>query len=865
MALSPMMQHYLQIKKENEGTIVFYRLGDFYEMFFEDAELVSRELSLTLTGKECGLSERAPMCGVPYHSVDSYIARLIAKGYKVAICEQMEDAANAKGLVSRAVTRIITPGTVIGGEMLDESKNNFICSMYVSDTNIALSFCDVSTGELLITEVPRKEEETVLERELIKFQPREILFNDQAVNLKHLAEFLREKMPCIVNLIEDEVYDFEGCSNFITSQFEKGSINDLGLESKNDIVYSLGALFDYLKKTQKTKLKQISLPEFYSEDQFMCIDLNTRRTLEIVETMRTKEKKGSLLWVIDKTKTAMGKRLIRSWIERPLVNPVRITKRQDAVEELFSNVILMDELAINLSGFHDLERLIAKVSYGSANARELKSLSFTISKLPAIKNNLKDVSSVILKKIYTRLDPLKDLQILIDTSIVESPSLTLKTGKIICDGFNLELDSLRKDSTGAKELVAEIEDSERKKTNIPKLKVGYNKVFGYYIEVSNSYKDKVPARYIRKQTLVNCERYITEELKNIEMRVLGAKEKAEQLEAIIFDEVKQKVAAQIDRIKITAKMIASLDALLSLARVARQNNYCRPELSTDGRLILKESRHPVAEQMMDAAPFVPNDAMLDNQDNRIYTITGPNMAGKSTYMRQIAIITLMTQMGSFVPASHAEVSVVDSIFTRIGASDDLASGQSTFMVEMNEVAYILKHATENSLIIFDEIGRGTSTFDGMSIARAVLEYVSKNVRAKTLFATHYHELTALEGIVDGVKNYNIAVKKRGEDIIFLRKILRGGTDDSYGIEVAKLAGLPDEVVKRSREVLDEIESGAIVNERKIVNLDSIGSSEDKKLLQNEVEVLEKLKLVDVNVLTPIEAMSTLFELVKALN
>lgn len=864
--LSPMMKHYLKVKNENEEAIIFYRLGDFYEMFFDDAELVSKELELTLTKRDCGQGKKAPMCGVPYHSVDMYISKLIAKGYKVAICEQVENPADAKGLVSREVTRIVTPGTVMDSDMLDESRNNFLCSIYVGERNIGLSFCDISTGELLVTQILHKDGESALSKELVKFQPTEILVNKKANELAYLVEFINKKMTCMVDPMSDQVYDWDTCCESISSQFNKKSIQELCLEDKEDIVYSLGALFDFLYKTQKTKLKQISLLEFYSEDQFMSIDLNTRRNLEIVETMRNKEKKGSLLWVLDKTKTAMGKRLMRSWLERPLLSPVKIIKRQDAVEELFSDVILMDELAINLTGVHDLERLISKISYGSANARDLKSLSFTLTKIPEIKTNLSKVSSLVLKKIYTRLDSLEDVRLLIDAAIVDEPPLTLKDGDVINEGYNIELDSVRSDAKNAKQIMAELEASEKQKTGISKLKIGYNKVFGYYIEVTNSFKDRVPDRYIRKQTLANCERFITEELKNIEMRVLGAKEKAVQLETLIFNDIRERVATQIDRIQMTAKMIASLDTLLSLARVAKQNNYSRPNVNIEGKLVLKESRHPVAEHMMDGAPFVPNDVTLDLNENRIYTITGPNMAGKSTYMRQVAAITLMTQIGSFVPASYAEVGVVDSIFTRIGASDDLVSGQSTFMVEMNEVAYILKNATQNSLIIFDEIGRGTSTFDGMSIARAVLEYVSNKIRAKTLFATHYHELTALEGVVDGVKNYNIAVKKRGEDITFLRKIVRGGTDDSYGIEVANLAGIPDEVIARSREVLKEIECGTKINLHSPT--DQIELSQNKNpddgFTDVEKEVIEKLRGMDENLLTPIESISILFNLIKKL-
>ena len=607
---------------------------------------------------------------------------------------------------------------------------------------------------------------------------------------------------------------------------------------------------------------QISLLELYNEKQFMHIDLNTKRNLELVETMRNKEKRGSLLWVLDKTKTAMGKRLMRSWIERPLLNETRIVRRQEAVEELLSSVILMDELSITLSGVYDLERLISKISYGTANARELRSLSFTLKKIPDIKKMISNLSSLNIRKINAQLDTLDDVKNLIEFSIVDEPPVLFKDGGIIKKGYNKELDIIRNDFENANDVMASLESQEKEKTGISKLKIGYNKVFGYYIEVTNSFKDKVPENYVRKQTLANCERYITEELKNLEMRVLGAKEKSVQLEQILFEDVRKKVAQNLDRIQKTAKAIATLDVLLSFSKTASQNNYCRPKITTNGKIILKDSRHPVAELLMDGAPFVPNDVMLDKEENRIYTITGPNMAGKSTYMRQVAVITLMAQVGSFVPASVAEIGIVDSIFTRVGASDDLLSGQSTFMVEMNEVAQILKNATSDSLLVLDEIGRGTSTFDGMSIARAVLEYVATEVRAKTFFATHYHEMTALEGVVDGVKNYNIAVKKRGDDITFLRRIVRGGTDDSYGIEVAKLAGLPENIICRAKNILTETES---TQEKMVVKVpaEKIVHQEEKcELNDTEMEVIEKLKKLDVNTLTPIESMTFLFDICK---
>lgn len=864
--LSPMMQQYLKIKEQYPNTILFFRLGDFYEMFFEDAKTASKELELTLTGRDCGQEERAPMCGVPYHSSESYIARLVSKGYKVAICEQMEDPATAKGIVKRDIIRVITPGTVMEGSMLDETKNNFICSLFVRNRKAGVCFCDVSTGELYATQMEEKDLEGSVKNELGRFMPKEILVGGDAVKMKSLPEFIRDRLSTAsVEMLEDDRYQYGLCEETLLKQFEKQSVEQLGLDGKEEAVCCLGALLSYLQETQRTGLERMNLIDVYSGAQFMQLDLNTRRNLELLETMRSKEKKGSLLWVLDQTKTAMGKRLIRTWIEQPLVSCAQIIRRQNAVEELLENVMMRGAVLEQLSGVFDIERLMTRIVYGSANGRELRSLCSTLQKLPELKAALEGAKSAMLSDIYHNMDVMEDIQTLIDRAIVEDPPFSVREGGIIQKGFHEEIDLLRGDMADGKGVIARIEAQEREKTGIPKLKVGYNRVFGYYIEVTNSYKDQVPENYIRKQTLTNCERYITQELKDLEGRILGAKDRAVQLEYQVFDDVRRQVAGQLSRVQQTARAIARLDVLCSFAQVAEQNSYCRPLVNLDGKIMLRESRHPVVEALLNGAPFVPNDVTLDLHDNRVAIITGPNMAGKSTYMRQTALIVLMAQIGSFVPAASAEIGIVDSIFTRVGASDDLASGQSTFMVEMNEVAHILKNATNRSLLVLDEIGRGTSTFDGMSIARAVLEFVAdkRKLGAKTLFATHYHELTALEKMISGVKNYNIAVKKRGDDITFLRRIVPGGADDSYGIEVAKLAGIPDWVVSRAKQVLKELENG----DRPVEDTPSIKKREEIQqqislIPSGENLVVEKLRQLDVNTLTPIEAMNALFELWK---
>lgn len=861
--LSPMMKQYFEIKEKNKDSILFFRLGDFYEMFFDDAKLASRELDLTLTGRDCGQKERAPMCGVPFHSCESYIARLVQKGYKVAICEQTEDPAKAKGLVKRDIIRVITPGTVIESGMLDEGKNNFISSAFMANKKIGLSFCDISTGELFITEISGEDLQDQLQDQLISYNPREILIGGEIVNFKTLPNFIKEKLSASVEMLTDDEFGYSICLDAMKNQFKENDVNSI--KDKKEMVSSVGALLSYLKVTQITGYERINTFEVYNENQYMNLDYNTRRNLELTRTMMNKEKKGSLIWLLDKTKTAMGKRLLRYWLEHPLLNIGTILNRQSAIADLVDDTVQRLEITESLIGIFDIERLMTKIVYGNANARELRSLCGAFENLPQIKNLISKFDSSFMRKLTEDIDPLEDIHQLIDTAIEEEPPFSVREGGLIKEGYNEELDAVRSDMNNSTSLLAQIELEQKEKTGIPKLKVGYNRVFGYYIEVTNSYKDKVPEEYIRKQTLTNCERYITQELKDLEGRILGAKDRSFGMEYAIFDEIRKVVANNLDRIEKTAKAIATLDVLTSLANVASDNNYTRPEVNQSSKIILKDSRHPVVEALLSGAPFVPNDVTLDNDSNRVAIITGPNMAGKSTYMRQVALIVLMAQMGSFVPASYAEIGVVDSIFTRVGASDDLASGQSTFMVEMNEVANIVKKATKNSLLILDEIGRGTSTYDGMSIARAVLEFVAdkKKLGAKALFATHYHELTVMENLLDGVKNYNIAVKKRGDDITFLRRIIPGGADDSYGIEVAKLAGLPDWIIKRAKEILKELTSGKTDDKETFANISPHNNEDDMQLNLLDTAsnaVTDKLKSVDVNTLTPIEAMNLLYEL-----
>ena len=869
--LSPMMKQYFEIKEEHKDTILFFRLGDFYEMFFEDAKIASKELELTLTGRDCGQEERAPMCGVPYHSSESYIARLVSKGYKVAICEQVEDPNEAKGIVKRSVVRIITPGTVLENTMLDETCNNFICNIYISGNCAGACFCDISTGELYATHILDKQIQRIKD-DLGKFMPKEILIGGDVAILKNLSDFISDKLSSSVEMLEDKEFDYNDCKQLLLDHFGKENFDKFGLADKKETVSSIGALLKYLKQTQKKGLERINNIEIYTDKQFMSLDINTRRNLELVKTMMSGEKKGSLLWVLDKTKTAMGKRLIRNWIEMPLLSCTHIIKRQNAVEELNSDLILRANITENLSEVYDLGRLMTRMVYGSANGRDLRSLCSTILSIRKIKDQIKYVKSDLLKEVYKLIDNLEDLEKTIDDAIVEDPPFSVKEGGIIKKGFSEEIDYLNNIMKNGKGYIASIEAREREKTKIPKLKVGYNKVFGYYIEVTNSFKDKVPESYIRKQTLSNCERYITQELKDLEGKILGAKEKVIQLEYEVFDDIRKKVANELIRIENTSKAISILDVLCSFSEVSTKNKYSRPDINLEGKIIIKDGRHPVVEKLLNGAPFVPNDVVLDREQNRVNIITGPNMAGKSTYMRQTALIVLMAQIGCFVPASYANIGIVDSIFTRVGASDDLASGQSTFMVEMSEVAHILKNATKDSFLILDEIGRGTSTFDGMSIARSVLEYVANKSKlgAKTLFATHYHELTELESLLDGVKNYNIAVKKRGDDITFLRRIIPGGADDSYGIQVAKLAGIPNIVVARAKQILEELEKSNVKTKEpvksKIKDVEEKVNENQISLIPSTSElVVKKIKSIDVNTLTPIEAMNLLFEISKMVN
>lgn len=866
--LSPMMVQYFQIKAQYDDAILFFRLGDFYEMFFDDAKIASRELDLVLTGRDCGQEERAPMCGVPFHSADSYIAKLVSRGYKVAICEQLEDPAKVKGLVKRDVIRIITPGTVIESSMLDDSANNYLGCVFCGDNDIGICFADVSTGEFHITVVDGDDSDSKMINQLSTYSPREIIVNSKAYENDVLKNFAA-KTNAGLEKLDDDDFDFDRATDLIVETLREDEISSLKIGHSRSAARALGAVIGYLRSTQKKDdIETPSQVDFYDEEQYMNLDISARRNLELTKSMMTGDKKHSLLWVIDKTKTAMGKRMIRSWIERPLMSIAKITKRQNAVGELVDSPMIRDGVREELSGVNDIERLMARVVYSTANAKELKALQYTIEKMPAIKESLASVSSGLLKEIHANIDLLEDVRSLIEKAIVDEPPFSLREGGIIKQGYNNEIDSLKNIMNDGAGVIASIENEQRQITGIPKLKVGYNRVFGYYIEVPNAFKDMVPDSYIRKQTLTNCERFITQELKELEGKIIGAKDRSTALEYEVFCDVRSAVAQQVQRLQKTARAIAALDVLASLAQTAVNNNYVCPVITNDGVIEIKDGRHPVVETLLNDVLFVPNDTKLDRDENRCAIITGPNMAGKSTYMRQIALITLLAQVGSFVPASSARIGIVDAIFTRVGASDDLATGQSTFMVEMNEVADILKNATPNSLIILDEIGRGTSTFDGMSIARAVLEYVckKKTLGAKTLFATHYHELTAMESVIDGVKNYSIAVKKRGDDITFLRKIVAGGADQSFGIEVAKLAGVPDSVVKRAKVILKQLEANAVkIDFTAVENDETDDDSNDIQYnfsAEGRQEIFEILKAVDINTLTPIEAMQTLYDLKK---
>ncbi|MBE6727676.1 MAG: DNA mismatch repair protein MutS [Ruminococcaceae bacterium] len=855
--LSPMMRQYYEIKQQHEDCILFYRVGDFYEMFFDDAEKASQELDLVLTGKECGLEKRAPMCGVPFHSCDNYIARLVSKGYKVAICEQTEDPAKAKGLVRRDVVRIITPGTVIEDTMLDESKNNYLAALSLKNGVAGLCFTDASTGEGNITEISGDDLETRVCDEIMRFSPSELLVDNSVDSNPKLSLFLKESFMGTLTVTTKENFDISATEQLLLKHFSVISVENLGINSGSAAQSALGAVIKYLYETGVNGSISVNHVNVYNDAQYMRLEMTAVRNLELCETMRSKSKKGSLLWVLDKTKTAMGKRLIRAWVEQPLLSINEIILRQNALEELCSNTILRCEAVEYMNGIRDIERLMTRIVYGSASARELVTLADTARKFSPIKALLDQSSSRMIKIIHDDIDPLEEIVSLIDRAIDDQPPTTVREGGMIRKGYNEQVDQLRLDMNNGTGYLTDIENRERERTGIKNLRVRYNKVFGYYIEVTNSFLDKVPEDYIRKQTLTNCERFITDELKKLEMRVLTAKDRVVQLEYELFDEVRKAAAAQILRFQKTAGAIARLDVLCSLSQVAVDNNYCRPLIDNSGIINIKGGRHPVVEQVI-KSPFVSNDTVLDNSDNRCAIITGPNMAGKSTYMRQVALITLMAQIGSFVPAQMAQIGIVDAIFTRVGASDDLASGQSTFMVEMSEVADILKNATKNSLLILDEIGRGTSTYDGMSIARAVLEFVAdkRKLGAKALFATHYHELTEMENELQGVKNYNIAVKKRGDDIIFLRRIVPGGADDSYGIEVAKLSGIPDSVIKRAKAILKQTIEEGVVTYKTVASSDAQLPIE----IQGATEILRELQMIDVNTLTPIEAMGILFDL-----
>ena len=872
--LSPMMVEYKKTKEQYPDCILFYRLGDFYEMFFEDAVTVSRELSLTLTGKECGLEERAPMCGVPYHAVESYLTKLVQKGYKVAIAEQMEDPKLAKGLVRREVIRVVTPGTLTSSQALDETKNNFLMGIVYLGDCFGIASCDITTGDFFVTEVQSERE---LLDELAHFTPSEIVCN-QAFFMSGIdMDELKNRCQAYISALDPRFFSDDGCRRILKEHYRVASLDGLGLGDCPTGVIAAGAVMQYMYETQKSDLSHITSITPYSTGQYMVLDVSTRRNLELLETLREKQKRGTLLWVLDKTRTAMGARLLRSFIEQPLIRKEAILERQNGVEELNLNYISREEIREYLNSIYDLERLIGRISYKTANARDLLSFKSSLDMLPYIRDLLREFTSPVLAQICEDLDPLEDLRDLIPSAIVDEPPLSVREGNMIREGFNGEADQLRNAKTEGKTWLAELEARERDKTGIKNLKIKFNKVFGYYFEVTNSFKDLVPEYFVRKQTLVNAERFTTPELKELEDVILGAEDKLVSLEYDLFCQVRDQVASQVVRIQKTAKAIASIDVFTSLSLVATRNNYVKPKINEKGVIQIKNGRHPVVELMLRDDLFVANDTCLDNGKNRISIITGPNMAGKSTYMRQTALIVLMAQIGSFVPADEANIGICDRIFTRVGASDDLASGQSTFMVEMTEVANILRNATKNSLLILDEIGRGTSTFDGLAIAWAVVEYIcnTKVLGAKTLFATHYHELTELEGTLSGVNNYCIAVKEQGDDIVFLRKIVKGGADKSYGIQVAKLAGVPDPVIRRAKELVEELASADITARAKeIAEMNAapgghkpVPKPDDVELAQltlfdtvREDDIIKEIGEMELGTMTPIDALNTLYRL-----
>ena len=872
--LTPMMKQYMETKSQYQDCILFYRLGDFYEMFFDDALTASRELEITLTGKNCGQEERAPMCGVPYHAVEGYLNKLVSKGYKVAICEQMEDPKQAKGIVKREVVRIVTPGTNLDAQALDETKNNYImCIVYIAD-RYGISVADISTGEYLVTELP---DSSRLMDEISRFVPAEIICNEAFYMSDMDLDGLKDRFGVTIYSLESWYFDDSLCREKLLEHFHVSGFGGLGLEDYDCGIISAGALLQYLLETQKNSLSNLTHITPYVTGKYMLLDSATRRNLELCETLREKQKRGSLLWVLDKTKTAMGARMLRKYVEQPLISKKDIVLRLDAVEELKNQAISREEIREYLSPVYDMERLLTKITYGTANPRDLTAFKTSLEMLPPVRYLLEEMQSDLLKEIHEDMDSLEDLCTLLRSAIRDEPPIAMKEGNIIRDGYNEEVDKLRRAKSDGKDWLAKLENEEREKTGIKNLRIKYNKVFGYYLEVTNSYKSMVPDYYTRKQTLANAERYITPELKELEDMILGAEDKLYALEYELYCGVRDQIASQVERIQRTAKAVARLDAVASLALVAERNGYVRPNINEKGVIDIKDGRHPVVERMIPNGTFIANDTYLDDKKHRISIITGPNMAGKSTYMRQTALIALMAQIGSFVPASRADIGLSDRIFTRVGASDDLASGQSTFMVEMTEVANILRNATSRSLLILDEIGRGTSTFDGLSIAWAVIEYISDSrlLGAKTLFATHYHELTELEGKISNVNNYCIAVKEKGDDIVFLRKIVKGGADKSYGIQVAKLAGVPDLVIERAKEIVEELSNEDITAKvSEIAAKERTTKKKQKTRRYDEVDiaqmslfdtvkdddVLEELKNIDVGNMTPIDALNTIYRL-----
>ena len=859
---SPMMQRYLETKEQYKDCILFYRLGDFYEMFFDDAIIAARELEITLTGKDCGQEERAPMAGVPHHAAEMYISRLIAKGYKVAICEQLEDP---KGIVKRGVIKVVTPGTIIDSNMLEERKNNYIMSIYKTGIYFGISICDISTGEFYSAEIKDQQNFPLLLDELARYNPSELVINSMMAECQEEMSKIRERFDCYITRFQDKFFDNKiDTLNLRFNIVDTSNKKIENLKEKTLSIPPINALLAYIEQTQMTTLDHLNKITIYQISKYMSLDINARRNLEITEKMRDKSKKGTLLWVLDKTSTSMGGRMLRRWLNDPLIDTLEINNRLNAVKTLKDDMILRGDITESLKKVYDIERLAGKMAYGNANARDMITLKNSLEKLPKLKQTLANIKeSIMLEEIYQNIDELKDIHDLIEKAIVDDPPMTIKDGGIIKIGYNEEIDKLKTATTEGKNWIVNLEAEEREKTGIKNLKVGFNKVFGYFIEVTKSYLSQVPERYVRKQTLTNAERYITEDLKNLENQILGAEEKVVNLEYNAFIEIREQIAKNIKRLQTTAMAVSELDVLTSFAQVAEDLNYCMPQVDNSGIIDIKSGRHPVIEKMLGAGAFIDNDTYLDKEENRLSIITGPNMAGKSTYMRQVALITLMAQVGSFVPAAEAHIGVVDKIFTRVGASDDLSMGQSTFMVEMMEVATILKEATSNSLVILDEIGRGTSTYDGLSIAWAVAEYIADKEKcgAKTLFATHYHELTELENQSEGIKNYSIAVKEKGEDIIFLRKIVRGGTDESYGIHVARLAGVPKAVTQKANEFLRNIEKKNILTGKK-------AEKEDKKKVEGQfdmynyklAEIAHELDKVNLNELTPIDALNTLVKI-----